>query len=272
MRESWFAKYFVILPLFLTSAVAQDSCAIAGSQCGNAFGKCCGVCTVMNERYSECRSLTSTPESNVIVQSDTTPPPVYGSGCVNARYKQCGGKSWTGATCCPDDMPCVYVSEYYSQCRPNGPAPPTAPGSPAYGGLTCSAKGAQCGGKLWTGATCCVAGLDCIKSSEIYSQCQTRKSSHTISAPHNTKGCGARWARCGAPGHPGCCLGYNKCVKQNEYYSQCLPTELPNGVVGWWQHCGGEGWKGNTKCEPQSSCVALNKWVSLCTPSQVVGG
>ncbi|CAM1505779.1 Fc.00g114160.m01.CDS01 [Cosmosporella sp. VM-42] len=33
-----------------------------------------------------------------------------------ARWGQCGGKSWTGATCCEAGSSCQAMNEYYSQC------------------------------------------------------------------------------------------------------------------------------------------------------------
>ncbi|CAJ1332243.1 unnamed protein product [Effrenium voratum] len=33
------------------------------------------------------------------------------------RYAQCGGKTYTGATCCEDGWYCIYGGPYYSQCK-----------------------------------------------------------------------------------------------------------------------------------------------------------
>jgi hypothetical protein len=46
--------------------------------------------------------------------------------CENKEYDQCGGKDWTGATCCPDGLVCAKESDYYSQCS-RTPAPPPPP-------------------------------------------------------------------------------------------------------------------------------------------------
>ena len=34
-----------------------------------------------------------------------------------SRRGQCGGISWTGATCCATGNACVFVNSYYYQCQ-----------------------------------------------------------------------------------------------------------------------------------------------------------
>ncbi|KAI8610929.1 thaumatin [Chytriomyces sp. MP71] len=48
---------------------------------------------------------------------------VQASSC-SALYGQCGGIGWTGPTCC-DASVCTYGNDWYSQCLPGGPNPPT---------------------------------------------------------------------------------------------------------------------------------------------------
>jgi hypothetical protein len=38
--------------------------------------------------------------------------------CDNADWAQCGGKEFTGATCCPAGSACAYTNEWWSQCAP----------------------------------------------------------------------------------------------------------------------------------------------------------
>ena len=47
-------------------------------------------------------------------------PAKSGSDECSALYSQCGGKGWTGSTCCVEGSKCVAQSgnEYYSQCLP----------------------------------------------------------------------------------------------------------------------------------------------------------
>lgn len=45
------------------------------------------------------------------------PPPPPSSNC-SAIYGQCGGKGWTGPTCCDSGCTCDKNGDYYSQCLP----------------------------------------------------------------------------------------------------------------------------------------------------------
>jgi cellulose 1,4-beta-cellobiosidase len=53
---------------------------------------------------------TSTTSS----RTSTTTAPAAGSV---AKYGQCGGKGWTGATACVSGSTCKVVNDYYSQCQ-----------------------------------------------------------------------------------------------------------------------------------------------------------
>ncbi|KAG8972358.1 hypothetical protein FRB90_010234, partial [Tulasnella sp. 427] len=37
-------------------------------------------------------------------------------GTCSAKWGQCGGQGWTGATCCVSGSTCTYSNAYYSQC------------------------------------------------------------------------------------------------------------------------------------------------------------
>ena len=38
------------------------------------------------------------------------------AGCPTLAWTQCGGKGYTGATCCPKGYSCTYRTSDYSQC------------------------------------------------------------------------------------------------------------------------------------------------------------
>ena len=40
-------------------------------------------------------------------------------------WGQCGGSGYTGSTFCVAGDSCIYVNDWYSQCQPGGPAPPS---------------------------------------------------------------------------------------------------------------------------------------------------
>jgi hypothetical protein len=119
----------------------------------------------------------TTPSSSTS-SAGTTPP----ATCPNKQGSQCGGKAFTGNTCCPSGLQCVYVEPYWSNCQPatskqvaGGAAVATAPVSqPATSNTQqqCSnAKWAQCAGKAFKGEKCCPSGSMCKYINEWYSQC-----------------------------------------------------------------------------------------------------
>ncbi|KAI3394244.1 hypothetical protein diail_2985 [Diaporthe ilicicola] len=56
---------------------------------------------------------TSTKISTITSSAPTTSAPA--ANCV-AKYAQCGGQGWTGATCCASGSTCKASNQYYSQC------------------------------------------------------------------------------------------------------------------------------------------------------------
>jgi len=65
-------------------------------------------------------------------------PPIAGASGCSAVYKQCGGKLWTGPTCCEGECECHGdAGGYYSQCMPPGNS------------YTCSALPPVAGGTGW---------------------------------------------------------------------------------------------------------------------------
>ena len=114
---------------------------------------------------------------------------------------QCGGQGWTGPTCCLPYDKCTVINPYYSQCQPTdfcktpdfGQCNDTDKGRPSRkdhqccppsfecnatdppyysqcipSNVTsnCSQPYGQCGGKGWTGPTCCIPGYVCSKTSD----------------------------------------------------------------------------------------------------------
>ncbi len=108
---------------------------------GKLFG---GIC---NQEYLCNNQPTITPTEN----------PTHNESCQKI-WKQCGGKNWTGKTCCSKELKCTFINKWYSQCKPK-----------AYN--KCQKIWQQCGGKNWTGKKCCNKGLRCSFINEWYSQC-----------------------------------------------------------------------------------------------------
>ncbi|KAJ3128262.1 hypothetical protein HK098_004837 [Nowakowskiella sp. JEL0407] len=77
-------------------------------------------------------------------------------GSLNA---QCGGKVFSGSTCCNSGLTCKFVSDWYSQCITDTNS-------------NCLPANSQCGGQYYTGLTCCQSGSTCKYVNQWYSQCQ----------------------------------------------------------------------------------------------------
>jgi len=56
---------------------------------------------------------TSTAKPTTTVKTTATPTP---TGCVAAKYGQCGGQGWTGCTICAAGSTCTASGSFYSQC------------------------------------------------------------------------------------------------------------------------------------------------------------
>eukprot|EP00602_Paraphysomonas_sp_CaronLab_P001575 CAMPEP_0185030626 /NCGR_PEP_ID=MMETSP1103-20130426/17602_1 /TAXON_ID=36769 /ORGANISM="Paraphysomonas bandaiensis, Strain Caron Lab Isolate" /LENGTH=964 /DNA_ID=CAMNT_0027565827 /DNA_START=408 /DNA_END=3302 /DNA_ORIENTATION=+ len=65
-------------------------------------------------------SIAPTPapsHSPTAAPMDLTTHPTPGSGPKQDIYDQCGGRKYTGVTECDTGLECVFISEWYSQCR-----------------------------------------------------------------------------------------------------------------------------------------------------------
>lgn len=184
------------------------------------------------------------------------------SDCPNKEWDQCGGKTFTGDTCCPSYDTCKWVNGYYSQCQPE-----TLCLNPEYG---------QCGGfdnhqppRPWTPAynhsTCCPPSFDCVKKDQYYSQCMY---------DNKTSSCSGAYQQCGGKGWSGpkCCIPGFECVSDGSgYYSGCKPEPFcANARFG---QCGGvdseghpwtKAYKHDTCCPDAFKCVLVNQYYSQC--------
>jgi len=87
------------------------------------------VCKYTDELFASCIDVdvvgTGSPvldpiQSPTPIPSPTpTPSPTpVGDNCVSELWQQCGGRSWSGPTCCKQGMTCNTMNEWYSQCEP----------------------------------------------------------------------------------------------------------------------------------------------------------
>eukprot|EP00928_Gymnodinium_smaydae_P065769 TRINITY_DN48867_c0_g1_i1.p1 TRINITY_DN48867_c0_g1~~TRINITY_DN48867_c0_g1_i1.p1 ORF type:complete len:468 (-),score=45.65 TRINITY_DN48867_c0_g1_i1:128-1531(-) len=113
--------------------VAQSKCSGVWRQCGGKQWKgptCCTAgltCRKQDDYYSQCIKGSSgggisLPDQN---QPAPTPSPPSSSGKCSARFEQCGGNNWKGATCCESGWKCQRRDKWYSQCvHSSAPSPP----------------------------------------------------------------------------------------------------------------------------------------------------
>lgn len=80
--------------------------------CGASGGGSAQTSTTAKPTTSSTTLATSTKTSSA---SSTTSSAASGGACV-AKYGQCGGTGWTGATCCVSGSTCSATNQYYSQC------------------------------------------------------------------------------------------------------------------------------------------------------------
>ncbi|KAJ3282944.1 hypothetical protein HK104_010629 [Borealophlyctis nickersoniae] len=84
------------------------------------------ISTTNPEIYDDCMDVTISgggsnpppppPPNN---PPPSNPPPSNGGGNCGAAWSKCGGKGFTGPTCCTSGYKCARQDEWYSQCIPN---------------------------------------------------------------------------------------------------------------------------------------------------------
>lgn len=182
-----------------------------------------------------------------------------GNKCADSM-KQCGGKSWTGPTCCKSGLVCKKFDQYLSMCQPvtsgsgesqtepteapvtTTKATTTEPDS-SQADIPCAGELGQCAGVDWKGALCCQAGLTCKPFDDRLSLCQKdgsgseegddetkpKSGSTTAAAGSGDLAITCRWEleQCGGALWTGvtCCRGGLVCTKVDKYYSHCTAAE-----------------------------------------------
>ncbi|KIO27335.1 carbohydrate-binding module family 1 protein [Tulasnella calospora MUT 4182] len=62
-------------------------------------------------------TTTTTTTTKASTTGGTTTTTTAGNtGTCSAKWGQCGGQGWTGATCCQSGSTCTYSNAWYSQC------------------------------------------------------------------------------------------------------------------------------------------------------------
>lgn len=68
--------------------------------------------------FTSCADVTISPQSKTPFPFPTPSPTPVQDKCVTEAWQQCGGKAWSGPTCCTQGLACRSINEWYSQCEP----------------------------------------------------------------------------------------------------------------------------------------------------------
>jgi len=169
-------------------------------------------------------------------------------------YAQCGGYTYHGETCCPEDRRCEFMSAEYSQCSGNFTG-----GAKAY---------EQCaGGPDYTGPTFCAKHLKCVKSGPYYSGCEPKKALTATKTCKKAQAVSRKYAQCGGYTYHGetCCPKGRGCAFQTAEYSQC--KECGKAYA---QCAGGPGYNGSTCCSKGFECTSSGAYYSGCQPKKAL--
>ncbi|CAE8701580.1 unnamed protein product, partial [Polarella glacialis] len=60
--------------------------------------------------------VTIAPATATTAATTTSAPAV--AACAKAKYEKCGGRDFTGDTCCPSGTWCLAVNDWWAQCEP----------------------------------------------------------------------------------------------------------------------------------------------------------
>jgi len=117
---------------------------------------------------AEYEDAIGVPRGSFHLSTCAVPPEVFIS-CLD--FKVIGENEGPAPTSEPTPTPAPTPAPTPEPTPTSGPtiAPTPAPSPPPSG--PCSKAWGQCGGKTWSGATCCNDGLTCNRQSEWYSQC-----------------------------------------------------------------------------------------------------
>ncbi|GAA5915963.1 hypothetical protein JCM6882_000193 [Rhodosporidiobolus microsporus] len=199
-----------------TSAAAQTSSSSTSSSASKTTTTTQAQTTTSSKTTTTTTSSTTTTTSSrtsTTTSSSAAPAP----SCTGTGFAwgQCGGQTWTGATCCPSGYYCSYSGPYYSQCVPG-----TASSSTTTTTTTTTTSARP------TSTTTTPA------SSSFSTVTRSSSSSATSSAPTatqtaNTCSSSRQYAQCGGALYllqETCCPTGYTCDYQSLWYSQCVPS------------------------------------------------
>eukprot|EP00929_Paragymnodinium_shiwhaense_P117880 TRINITY_DN8934_c0_g2_i1.p1 TRINITY_DN8934_c0_g2~~TRINITY_DN8934_c0_g2_i1.p1 ORF type:complete len:619 (-),score=82.17 TRINITY_DN8934_c0_g2_i1:348-2204(-) len=103
----------------------------AGKKVGAAAAGVFGAIAVCLQGCVSVPEPPPQPTASPTLQPTPEPTPTSGTTC-GAAWTQCGGKEWTGSTCCEQGLVCKVDNEWYHQCEPpSEPSPTPSPIAPS---------------------------------------------------------------------------------------------------------------------------------------------
>jgi len=134
--------------------------------------------------------------------------------------------------------------------------PSLAPCAPLWG---------QCGGELWEGPSCCVAGSYCHEQSRWYYQCQPGDGSASEVEPEAEEETEAETEEVEAePVEPEAEAEEVEAEPEAEEEEVEPEDESKEQCAALWGQCGGSTWTGTTCCQTGSVCKVHNAWWHYC--------
>eukprot|EP00929_Paragymnodinium_shiwhaense_P052441 TRINITY_DN2626_c0_g2_i2.p1 TRINITY_DN2626_c0_g2~~TRINITY_DN2626_c0_g2_i2.p1 ORF type:complete len:449 (-),score=58.89 TRINITY_DN2626_c0_g2_i2:151-1497(-) len=167
-------------------ATCDNACCKTGGVFGEEFWNCADIAVTSSGGSGTMTTATTTPAATTAATTTaattTAATTTQGTpeGCsarpgniLSATDLKCNAACQfvpVGTWPCSEQGPCVCGGSPATTAGPTTAAPTTTQSTTQSSG-ECSAAWSQCGGKQWTGPTCCVAGTRCNNQGEWYSQC-----------------------------------------------------------------------------------------------------
>lgn len=172
------------------------------------------------------------------------------------------GHSVCGETFGEEFWNCADVAVFSPGEQPAMPDPGTSlplvdqpsrePQEPSF--VPCALLWGQCGGELWEGPSCCVAGSYCHEQSQWYHQCQPGDGSAPEAEPEAEEG----------EVEPEAEAEEVEAKPEAEEAEVEPEDESKEQCAALWGQCGGSTWTGTTCCQAGSVCKVHNEWWHYC--------
>ncbi|CAE7883050.1 unnamed protein product, partial [Symbiodinium necroappetens] len=206
------------------------------------------VTTTTTTTTTSTTTMATTTTTTQTTMAPTTLAPTTTTEAKNCRgkYAQCGGKNYNGEKCCIYGWDCVFVNDFYSQCKP-----------------------AQLQARSFAvRSRCCESGLFCKFDNDFYSDCRPTEGStvapSTTSGPTSaTSSTAATTTAATTPTGTTTTLATTTAAPQSTTAASTSNSPCQKGYA----QCGGSNYQGSTCCEDGFVCKASTDSYSQCLPN-----